>query len=101
MPTACVAHAGSAAWERLAEALALLRPRFGRVPEYPADDPGDAETLAAELAGPGPGPSTCPGGAARRPPSSPTCPAASTASRPPTPGSVAVLPAAWRVFAPA
>ena len=50
MPTACVAHAGSAAWERLPEALALLRPRFGRVPVYPAGDPGDAETLAAELA---------------------------------------------------
>jgi diacylglycerol kinase (ATP) len=51
MPTACVAHVGSAAWERLPEALRLLRPRFGRVPVYPAGDPGDAETLAAELAG--------------------------------------------------
>jgi YegS/Rv2252/BmrU family lipid kinase len=50
MPTACVAHVWSAAWERLPEALALLRPRFGRVPVYPAGDPGDAETLAAELA---------------------------------------------------
>ena len=50
MPTACVAHVGSAAWERLPEALARLRPRFGRVPVYPAGDPGDAETLAAELA---------------------------------------------------
>jgi diacylglycerol kinase (ATP) len=50
MPTACVAHVGSAAWERLPEALALLRPRFGRVPVYVAGDPGDAETLAAELA---------------------------------------------------
>ena len=50
MPTACIAHLGSAAWERLPEALGLLRPRFGRVPLYPASDPGDAETLAAELA---------------------------------------------------
>jgi YegS/Rv2252/BmrU family lipid kinase len=51
MPAACIAHVGSAAWERLPEALGLLRPRFGRVPVYPAGDPGDAETLAAELAG--------------------------------------------------
>jgi diacylglycerol kinase family enzyme len=50
MPTACVAHVGSSAWERLPEALGLLRGRFGRVPVYPAADPGDAETLAAELA---------------------------------------------------
>jgi YegS/Rv2252/BmrU family lipid kinase len=50
MPTACVAHAGSAAWERLPEALARLRPRFGRIPVHPAGDPGDAETLTAELA---------------------------------------------------
>ena len=50
MPTACVAHVGSAAWERLPEALRLLRGRFGRVPVYPAGDPGDAEALAAELA---------------------------------------------------
>ena len=50
MPAACVAHVGSSAWERLPEALGLLRPRFGRVPVYPAADPGDAETLAAELA---------------------------------------------------
>jgi YegS/Rv2252/BmrU family lipid kinase len=50
MACACVAHVGSAAWERLPEALRLLRPRFGRVPVYPAGDPGDAETLAAELA---------------------------------------------------
>ena len=50
MPTACVAHVGSAAWERLPEALGLLRGRFGRVPVYPASDPGDAETMAAELA---------------------------------------------------
>jgi YegS/Rv2252/BmrU family lipid kinase len=49
MPTACIAHLGSAAWERLPEALGLLRPRFGRVPLYPASHPGDAETLAAEL----------------------------------------------------
>ena len=50
MPTACVAHVGSSAWERLPEALRLLRGRLGRVPVYPAADPGDAETLAAELA---------------------------------------------------
>jgi YegS/Rv2252/BmrU family lipid kinase len=50
MPTACVAHAGSAAWERLPEALGRLRPRFGRIPVHPAGDPGDAETLTAELA---------------------------------------------------
>ena len=50
MPTACVAHVGSAAWERLPEALARLRPRFGRIPVHPAGDPGDAEALAAELA---------------------------------------------------
>ena len=50
MPTACVAHVGSAAWERLPEALGLLRGRFGRVPVYLASDPGDAEALAAELA---------------------------------------------------
>jgi YegS/Rv2252/BmrU family lipid kinase len=50
MPAACVAHVGSSAWERLPEALRLLRPRFGRVPVYLAGDPGDAETLAAELA---------------------------------------------------
>jgi YegS/Rv2252/BmrU family lipid kinase len=50
MTAACVAHVGSAAWERLPEALGLLRPLFGRVPVHPASDPGDAQTLAAELA---------------------------------------------------
>jgi YegS/Rv2252/BmrU family lipid kinase len=50
MPAACVAHVGSSAWEHLPEALRRLRARFGRVPVYPASDPGDAETLAAELA---------------------------------------------------
>jgi YegS/Rv2252/BmrU family lipid kinase len=50
MPSACVAHVGSAAWERLPEALARLRPRLGRIPVHPAGDPGDAEALAAELA---------------------------------------------------
>jgi YegS/Rv2252/BmrU family lipid kinase len=50
MTAACVAHVGSAAWERLPEALGLLRPRFGRVPVHPASDPGDAQTLTAELA---------------------------------------------------
>src|ERR671914_2643194 len=49
-PPACVAHVGSAAWERLPEALRLLRGQFGRVPVYPVGDPGDAEALAAELA---------------------------------------------------
>ena len=51
MTAACVAHVGSAAFQRLPEALGLLRSRFGRVPVYPASDPGDAETLAGELAG--------------------------------------------------
>ncbi|HEX2375129.1 MAG TPA: diacylglycerol kinase family protein [Actinomycetota bacterium] len=50
MTAACVAHVGSAAWDRLPEALRLLRGRFGRVPVYPASDPGDTETLTAELA---------------------------------------------------
>src|SRR4029453_17909485 len=50
MPTGCVPHVGSSAWERLPDALRLLRGRFGRVPVYPAGEPGDAETLAAELA---------------------------------------------------
>ncbi len=50
MPAACVAHIGSSDWEQLPEALRRLRARFGRVPVYPASDPGDAETLAAELA---------------------------------------------------
>src|SRR4029450_6249035 len=50
MPTACVAHVGSSAWQRPPDPLRLLRGRFGRVPVYPAGEPGDAETLAAELA---------------------------------------------------
>ena len=50
MPAACVAHVGSAAWERLPEPLRRLRARFGRVPVYPASDPGDAQALTAELA---------------------------------------------------
>jgi YegS/Rv2252/BmrU family lipid kinase len=50
MTAACVAHVGSAAWERLPEALGRLRPLYGRVPVHPASDPGDARTLAAELA---------------------------------------------------
>jgi hypothetical protein len=49
MPTACIAHLGSAAWERLPEALGRLRAPSGRVPIHPASDPGAAETLAAEL----------------------------------------------------
>jgi YegS/Rv2252/BmrU family lipid kinase len=51
MSAACLAHVGSAAWEDLPEALGILRPRFGRVPIYPVGEPGDAESLAAELAG--------------------------------------------------
>jgi diacylglycerol kinase (ATP) len=48
---ACVAHVGSSAWEALPAALGALRGRFGRVPVYPVGEPGDAETLAGELAG--------------------------------------------------
>jgi YegS/Rv2252/BmrU family lipid kinase len=50
MTAACVAHLGSASWEHLPAALGVLRGRFGRVPVYPAGDPGDAEALAGELA---------------------------------------------------
>jgi YegS/Rv2252/BmrU family lipid kinase len=50
MTVACVAHVGSASWQDLPAALAVLRGRFGRVPVHPAGDPGDAETLAGELA---------------------------------------------------
>jgi len=48
---ACIAHAGSADWVRLPDALAALQARFGRVPVYPAGTPGEAEVLAFELAG--------------------------------------------------
>jgi diacylglycerol kinase (ATP) len=48
--TACIAHAGSGAWAALPAALRALRGRFGRVPVYPVGDPGDAETLAGQLA---------------------------------------------------
>jgi YegS/Rv2252/BmrU family lipid kinase len=51
MSAACVAHAGSAAWRDLPEALGVLRPRFGRIPVHPAHRQGDAEALAGELAG--------------------------------------------------
>jgi YegS/Rv2252/BmrU family lipid kinase len=51
MSAACIAHAGSAAWQELPQALGVLRPRFGRIPVHPAHDQGDAETLAGELAG--------------------------------------------------
>ncbi|HEU4399818.1 MAG TPA: diacylglycerol kinase family protein [Actinomycetota bacterium] len=51
MTAACVAHVGSSAWQDLPAALAVLRGRFGRVPVHPAGEPGDAETLASELAG--------------------------------------------------
>ena len=51
MTAACVAHVGSAHWPELPAALTVLRGRFGRVPVYPAGEPGDAETLAGELAG--------------------------------------------------
>jgi YegS/Rv2252/BmrU family lipid kinase len=51
MTAACVAYVGSAAWQDLPAALATVRGRFGRVPVYPVAAPGDAEALAAELAG--------------------------------------------------
>jgi YegS/Rv2252/BmrU family lipid kinase len=51
MTAACVAYVGSAAWQDLPAALAAVRGRFGRVPVYPAAAPGEAEALAAELAG--------------------------------------------------
>lgn len=47
---ACIAHAGSADWERLPEALAVLRRRFGRIPVYPVGSPGEAEATVRELA---------------------------------------------------
>lgn len=47
---ACIAHAGSADWEQLPEALAVLRRRFGRIPVYPVGSPGEAETTVRELA---------------------------------------------------
>jgi YegS/Rv2252/BmrU family lipid kinase len=50
MVAACVAHTGSRAWQALPETLAALRPRFGRMPLYPVEDPGEATALAAVLA---------------------------------------------------
>jgi diacylglycerol kinase (ATP) len=50
MGAACVAHTGSSAWQALPEVLAALRPRFGRLPLYPAGEPGEAAALAAMLA---------------------------------------------------
>lgn len=50
MNVACIAHAGSADWPRLPEALAVLRRRFGRIPVFPVASPGDAEATVAELA---------------------------------------------------
>jgi YegS/Rv2252/BmrU family lipid kinase len=50
MNVACVAHAGSADWPRLPEALAVLRRRFGRIPVFPVGSPGEAESTVAELA---------------------------------------------------
>jgi YegS/Rv2252/BmrU family lipid kinase len=50
MTAACIAYVGSAAWEDLPAALAILRGRFGRVPVHPVAGPGDAEALAGELA---------------------------------------------------
>jgi YegS/Rv2252/BmrU family lipid kinase len=47
---ACIAHAASADWKRLPEALAVLHRRFGRVPVYPVGSPGEAETTVRELA---------------------------------------------------
>ena len=51
MTAACVAYVGSAAWQALPAALEAVRGRFGRVPVYPVAAPGEAEALAAELAG--------------------------------------------------
>ncbi|HKE98977.1 MAG TPA: diacylglycerol kinase family protein [Actinomycetes bacterium] len=48
---ACVAASGSGDWEALAEALAVLRKRFGRVPVYPVSSPGEAEAAVRDLAG--------------------------------------------------
>src|SRR6266540_4754876 len=50
MVAACVAHTGSGAWQALPEVLAALRPRFGRLPLYPAGEPGEARALASMLA---------------------------------------------------
>jgi YegS/Rv2252/BmrU family lipid kinase len=50
MVAACVAHTDSGAWQALPEVLAALRAHFGRLPLYPAGEPGEACTLAAELA---------------------------------------------------
>jgi diacylglycerol kinase (ATP) len=50
MEAACIAHTGSGAWQALPEVLAALRPRFGRLPLYPAAEPGEARELAAALA---------------------------------------------------
>jgi diacylglycerol kinase (ATP) len=50
MKAACIAHAGSADWPRLPEALAVLRRRFGRIPVFPVASPGEAEATVAELA---------------------------------------------------
>ena len=51
MPGACIAYSGSAAWGALPAALAALRPRFGRLPVHAVSEPGEAERLAAGLAG--------------------------------------------------
>jgi diacylglycerol kinase (ATP) len=50
MVAACIAHTGSGAWQALPDTLAALRPRFGRLPLYPAGEPGEAAELAAMLA---------------------------------------------------
>jgi diacylglycerol kinase (ATP) len=51
VPGACIAHTGSAAWAALPLALEALRSRFGRLPVHAVGEPGEAERLAAELAG--------------------------------------------------
>jgi len=51
LPGACIAYSGSAAWDALPAALAALRPRFGRLPVHAVSEPGEAERLAADLAG--------------------------------------------------
>jgi diacylglycerol kinase (ATP) len=47
---ACVAHVGSGEFARVADALAELRPRYGRIPIHPVQLPGEAGQAVAELA---------------------------------------------------
>jgi diacylglycerol kinase (ATP) len=50
MVAACIAHTRCSAWQALPDVLAALRPRFGRLPLHPAEEPGEARALAATLA---------------------------------------------------